>query len=365
MSCRSHSTWRLLQLSRFCSPRCPSRVYGLRTRSLHNASSFRSQHLLQNQISTTSVVAAVACVAIGSFVAYTVSPAQPKAIAPSVEAIPTYTEEVMALPGRPGNLTADQEAKLKEFWKAVFKVFGVKTTADAEDLEEEGEDEPEQSVNGTAPEKEKKKKRSLFSRKKKDKDKKDKKGDDITKISAGEDDKYGQTKEFLDAIANNTPEDLHKSFWANVKNENPDGLLLRFLRARKWDIEKALVMMVSTLQWRQKEMHVEEDIVFNGELAALKDSRSEDKAVKKEGEDFLTQLRKGMSYVHGVDKEGRPVTIVRVKLHHGGEQTEKSIERFTVHVFETTRLLLQPPADTGVCSFSPHRQNTRYTKKIF
>lgn len=258
----------------------------------------------------------------------------------------------MPQPGRPGNLTAEQEAKLKEFWKTVFKVFGVSTSSSAaDDLLEEAEDDTQVNGGPAAPGKEKKKRRNVFSRKKKNKEGK---SDDTASTTASistsdQDDKYGQTKEFFEALANNTPEDLHRAFWTNVKSENPDSLLLRFLRARKWDIEKALVMMISTMQWRHKTMDVEEDIVFGGEASAMVDSQeSGDKTKKRDAADFLEQMRLGKSFVHGKDKEGRPLTIVRVRLHHGGDQTERSIERFTVFVFETTRLLLEPPADTGV-----------------
>ncbi|KAK2926321.1 CRAL/TRIO, N-terminal domain, partial [Fusarium oxysporum f. sp. vasinfectum] len=48
-----------------------------------------------------------------------------------------------------------------------------------------------------------------------------------------EDDKYGQTKQFHEALANNNPETIRATMWAMVKNDHPDALVLRFLRARK------------------------------------------------------------------------------------------------------------------------------------
>ena len=258
----------------------------------------------------------------------------------------------MAQPGRPGNLTEEQEAKLKEFWKVVFKIFGIDNSGTvADDLIDEAEDNAQGNDTAAAPTKEKKKRRNPFSRKKKNKDGKGEDGPSTSGSVAtnDSDDKYGQTKEYFEALANNTPDDLHRAFWMNTKSESPDALLLRFLRARKWDIQKALVMMVSTMQWRHKEMQVEDDIVHGAERTAVLDSKSDDKAKKSEAVDFLDQLKRGKSYVHGTDKEGRPLTIVRVKLHHGGEQSQASIARFTVYIFETTRLLLVPPADTGVC----------------
>ena len=271
-----------------------------------------------------------------------------------LEIVEDWTMVGTVQPGRPGNLTPEQEVKLQEFWKATLKVFGVplsevsglsESLNGALDGEEEGDDAVEDEK---SPEK-KKKRKSLFGRKKKDTT--ENKGADNTH-SGDADDKYGQTKEYHQAIATNSPEELRNAFWSMVKHDHPDGLLLRFLRARKWDIEKALVMMISTMHWRLKEMHVDDDIVINGEGAAVKDSSSSDAAAKKEGIDFMTQLRMGKSFLHGTDKDGRPMCIVRARLHKQGEQSEKSLERFTIHVIETCRLLLAGPVDTAVSSLA-------------
>ncbi|KAG6979732.1 hypothetical protein Forpi1262_v017065 [Fusarium oxysporum f. sp. raphani] len=48
-----------------------------------------------------------------------------------------------------------------------------------------------------------------------------------------EDDKYGQTKQFHEAFANNNPETIRATMWAMVKHDHPEALVLRFLRARK------------------------------------------------------------------------------------------------------------------------------------
>jgi hypothetical protein len=133
-----------------------------------------------------------------------------------------------------------------------------------------------------------------------------------------------------------------------VKHDHPDGLLLRFLRARKWDVEKALVMMVSTMRWRSSDMHVDDDIMWNGEMKAWEDSQGSDPAKKKLGQDFLDQMRLGKSFLHGLDKEGRPMCFVRVRLHKQGEQSEESLERYTVFVIESARMILSPPVDTAV-----------------
>merc|ERR1712070_784147 len=99
--------------------------------------------------------------------------------------------------------------------------------------------------------------------------KKGDKGSDSNAAAGSENDKHGQTKEFQEALASQSPQELRQAFWSMVKHDHPDALLLRFLRARKWDAEKALIMMISTMHWRLAEMHVDDDIVKNGELKAM------------------------------------------------------------------------------------------------
>ena len=166
--------------------------------------------------------------------------------------------------------------------------------------------------------------------------------------SAADDDKYGQTAQFKHALANMSPQTLRATFWSMVKHDHPDGLLLRFLRARKWDVEKALVMMVSTMHWRAEEVHVDDDVIVNGEEHMFIQSQSTDPNSRKWGDDFMKQLEMGKSYLHGSDLEGRPMCFIRVRLHHAGDQSEAAQERYTVFVIETSRLLLNPPVDTAV-----------------
>jgi hypothetical protein len=80
---------------------------------------------------------------------------------------------------------------------------------------------------------------------------------DISKLAIADgDDKYSQTKEFKEALATSTPQEIHDTFWRMVKADHPDALFLRFLRARKWDVGKAMVMLVATMHWRSKDLDV-------------------------------------------------------------------------------------------------------------
>lgn len=257
-----------------------------------------------------------------------------------------------SLPGRPGNLTAEQEVKLQEMWAAALSVFEVPGLGDANgDAESmagsEIMDQADQKsrMGALASEKKKKKRIGIFGKKRND----DATNENAAGASATNgDDKFGQTKAYHKLLESQSPEDLRKAFWSMVKHDNPDGLLLRFLRARKWDVQNALIMLIAAMHWRMQEMHVDDDIMKRGDGGSLEDSTSSNAAVKKEGEDFLAQLRLGKSFLHGTDREGRPMCFVRVRLHKQGEQTEASVERFTVYTIETARCLLSANVDTAV-----------------
>lgn len=266
-------------------------------------------------------------------------------------------------PGRPETLTAEQEEKLRQLWKLIFQVYGLSTgdngTAAAASSTPAAEPQQEKE--------EKKSRMSFFSRSKGKKEEADvaapARGNGGAQSSVvlsgshnGEDDKYGQTKHFYDTLASQSPESIRATIWSMVKHDHPDALVLRFLRARKWDVEKALVMFISTMNWRAQEMKVDEDIMRNGEGAAAEAEKSAtaDAALKKLSIDFLSQERMGKSYVHGSDKNGRPICYVRVRFHRQGEQCEESLERYTVYLIETCRMLLQPPVDTAVRLPSSH-----------
>jgi hypothetical protein len=259
--------------------------------------------------------------------------------------------------GYMGNLTPDQEEKLFELWRLVFSVCGVEDEYAGEVVE------PAllqfQGKTTTDSDKPKKKRvSSLFRRK----DKKDKK--ENLEYAASEtssvntehfkdeaDDKYGQTKDFRDTLATRSKASIRQTLWNMTKMDHPDALLLRFLRARKWDVQKALVMLVSTMKWRQ-DFKVDEDIMVNGEEHFLiQEQEDADPTKRKFAGDFLEQMRMGKSFCRGIDNEGRPISVVRARLHRQGEQSNESLERYTVYLIETARLLLVQPADTACVVF--------------
>jgi hypothetical protein len=266
--------------------------------------------------------------------------------------------EIMTEPlptGHVGNLTKEEEQKLKEFWGILLQVFGVIAA-----------ERPTSPQNGAL-----KKSATESSETKKSKGRfgmfgwksapaaeapvAEKKNDNSAAAKldiniSDADDKYGQTKEFYDALAKHSQEDLRVAFWTMAKHDHPDALLLRYLRARKWDVKKALAMLIATIHWRLETVHLDDDVMKNGDIGPLDHPFTS--AAKKDEDDFKNVLKLGESFCYGRDREGRPVCYIRVKLHRIGQFSHASIERYTVYLIETARLFLKHPHETAVSTYA-------------
>lgn len=339
--------------------------------SLKQPLSLNSTHtrgtILHSSVSTLLLAALAAGVIFSAYYSRkrggTAHSSTPQDFTLSPEDLAIMTGEIA--PGRPGNLTPEQEEKLKQMWKLIFQVcqVGAEPTpaapADAASSDKAAEEDPKKAKKHS--------RMSIFSRSKSNKSSEDSSASTTAATAAaagappnapvfhikdGETDKYGQTKQFYETLASQSPESIRDTIWSMVKHDHPDALVLRFLRARKWDVEKAVIMLVATMNWRATEMKVDEDIMRNGEGWAVEAEKdASDPAKQRLAHDFLAQIRKGISYVHGCDKQGRPLCIVNARMHKQGEQTEESLERYTVYLIETCRMLLQPPVDTAVSFF--------------
>ncbi|EEA19706.1 phosphatidylinositol transfer protein csr1 [Talaromyces marneffei ATCC 18224] len=149
-----------------------------------------------------------------------------------------------------------------------------------------------------------------------------------------------------------TPDELRLGLLASLKHDHPDAMLLRFLRARKWDVGKAFVMLVAAVAWRTKKMHVDDDILPRGEIYALQQMRSFDRKESRKGWDFMKQFHMGKNIIHGVDRAGRPIIDIRVRLHRAEDQSVEVLERYIVHTIESVRMLLRPPfVETAILIF--------------
>ena len=114
--------------------------------------------------------------------------------------------------------------------------------------------------------------------------------------------------------------------------DNPDVLLLRWLRSRKWSVSGSINQIIETLKWR-REWGVQE-LIANGE-----------KSISQE------EIATGKTYFMGHDRVGRPVCCIHPKEHVKGQFPHEYSEKLTVFCVETYRKLLKPPIESVTVIF--------------
>lgn len=114
-----------------------------------------------------------------------------------------------------------------------------------------------------------------------------------------------------------------EEFWKGFISspEDPDANLLRFLRARKWDLEAAKSMLLNTLKWRAEQGVC--DVMYHGEACIPKALLESEKII-----------------FHGRDREGRLVIYTKGRLHHQSDQAFEDQVRQTLYFMEIGRKLL-------------------------
>jgi hypothetical protein len=114
--------------------------------------------------------------------------------------------------------------------------------------------------------------------------------------------------------------------------DNPDVLILRWLRSRKWNVHASVNQIIETLKWR-RDWGVQE-LVASGE-----------KAISQE------EIATGKTYFMGHDRVGRPVCCIHPKEHIKGQFSHDDSEKLTVFCVETYRKLLKPPIESVTVIF--------------
>lgn len=105
-----------------------------------------------------------------------------------------------------------------------------------------------------------------------------------------------------------SPDDVRWGILTASKQEYPDRWMLRYLRFCKWNVNKAFILILNALQWRIKDMHVDDRLLPEGELGAIHQSQAPLNAAEaQQSRGFLSQLQMGKCYVHGVDRLNRPL----------------------------------------------------------
>ncbi|KAI8067092.1 CRAL-TRIO domain-containing protein [Gongronella butleri] len=231
------------------------------------------------------------------------------------------------LPGRIDTLTTEQVAGLKKTWARLLKLF-----------QQAGEPWTPPAAKKEEP-KEKKSRWGFGGGKKED---------------ANKDVWIGTTKnpEWLSlplekALPLIPGEELAATFWNLVSGDNADAVLLRFLRARKWDLDLAFNMLVNCLRWRI--VTRVDDITALGEhgikneLNKLKDGM---------GDSFIDNLHSNKSVLGGPDNDGRPISYINVRFHKKEDQDHEVIKIMTLYFMESSRMIVHQPVESSCIVFN-------------
>eukprot|EP01133_Synstelium_polycarpum_P012400 gene12400-14552_t len=118
-----------------------------------------------------------------------------------------------------------------------------------------------------------------------------------------------------------------------------DVMILRFLRARKWDLDNAYDMLHAALIFR----------------ASFQNTGVEN--ITEESVD--NELKQGKSFFHGTDIEGRPVCIIRTRKHDSRNRDIEEAQRYCVYVMENGKSLLTPGIETCTLIFDMSSFSTK------
>ncbi|KAI8067870.1 CRAL-TRIO domain-containing protein [Gongronella butleri] len=230
-----------------------------------------------------------------------------------------------SLPGRISTLTAEQEVMLKETWQELLQIFKQEgqpwTPADKPKKEEVkksrwgfggGSAEPEKDVFMGAT-----------------------KNPDWLNLPLEQ------------AIPLIPGKELEVTFWTMVCTDNPDAVVLRFLRARKWDKQAALNMLLNCLRWRIVERT--DDIVSLGENG-LKEEL--DRLKPGMGQAFIENLHSNKAVIGGPAKDGYPIAYLNPRFHKKEDQDHEVIKIMTIYFMESSRMVVHQPVEAACIVFN-------------
>ncbi|EST07337.2 CRAL-TRIO domain protein [Kalmanozyma brasiliensis GHG001] len=227
-------------------------------------------------------------------------------------------------PAYRGNLSDDQQKDLREIWRRLFELF------------EKKKDVSERVMKEGGPAKVKKGSKSADTGGKDGKDAgKDIPKDDKAKEEAKKAEEMKEMNEFIDTYGGPI---LRTTMWEFTKMDHPDTSVLRFLRARKWDIDRALAMLAAACKFR-----LEKDvagIIYKGE-DGLKDVPG-----------FMNQFRRGISYIKGnTDKMENPIYFIHVARHFTSAQKHEVLQDYVLLAMENARQITTAPYEKAVVVF--------------
>ncbi|WFD44076.1 hypothetical protein MPSI1_002741 [Malassezia psittaci] len=217
--------------------------------------------------------------------------------------------EVQPLPGHIGNLNQEQNAKLAEMWGLFFSVI----------------DNPDKAKSGKIAADAGNADDHLHGLSKDDKDKAIK--------------SQHEEQESLKALfKTHGVDEFYSQFWFLVGPDAPDMVMLKFLRARKWNVHRAFAMLANCVKWRIESNVI--DLLYRG-----------DEGMGQLDDKYLMQLEAEKTYATGATDDLMPLIYINVKRHLAKAQGPETMTRLVILSAESFRTLMTHPSDKIVIVF--------------
>ncbi|KAI5956989.1 CSR1 [Candida jiufengensis] len=148
--------------------------------------------------------------------------------------------------------------------------------------------------------------------------------------------KVNPDSSILQCFSQYNPKDLHQTLQKVQRNDLFDNLILKFIRARKWDHEKALEMFFKSLNWRANEFP-SDDWVMEGDSVSYLNGTNQG---------FIKNFTTEKSWIKGRDKNNNPIFTFQAKKHLTSDSPLPQNQRYAVVTIEWVRLFLREVSES-------------------
>ncbi|WFD33202.1 hypothetical protein MCUN1_000015 [Malassezia cuniculi] len=225
------------------------------------------------------------------------------------------TPDLKALPGHYGNLDSTQLATLAKMWEALFHVMSHPEEYTKNASEAHLKPSAAAAVAEDAPP----------SNNLSDSDKESKAHQE-------------EQAALADVLAHHGVQAFYDNFWFLCGPDPPDMMMLKFLRARKWDVDRAVAMLARCIKWRIESNII--DIIRKG-----------DQGLSEDVPEFLKQGEIGKVFASGMTDDHMPVIFIEVAKHLTKGQAPETMRLFIIMCTECFRSLISYPNEKIVIVF--------------
>ncbi|KAL4402211.1 hypothetical protein ACI68E_001863 [Malassezia pachydermatis] len=133
-------------------------------------------------------------------------------------------------------------------------------------------------------------------------------------------------------------DEFYEQLWFLFGPDIPDMILLKFLRARKWNVHRAFAMLCKCVKWRIESKVME--LVIKGDLG-----------LGKEDEKYGLQGPAAKTFAAGMTDNLMPIIYIHVARHIAKMQSAETMTKFVISSAESFRCLVTYPNDKVVIVF--------------